>query len=99
MTRRDPLWGVLRDQGRYNLVWLARTTGYSHSHVKAMAAGSQPASPRFRAACARVLGMREQDLFHSGDSSSRPDGDAGSRADTSDVSRLYHAGRALSSTG
>lgn len=63
MERPDPIWGILREQGRYNLVWLAGKTGYSHSHVKAIAAGAEKPSPRFRAACAAVLCMTESDLF------------------------------------
>ena len=58
-----PIWGLLREQGRYNLVWLAARTGYSHGHVKAVAAGIQRPGPRFRAACADALGMAEAELF------------------------------------
>lgn len=65
-TTPHPIWGVLREQGRYNLVWLAERTGFSHSHVKGVAAGIQRPGPRFRAACARVLGVDETDLFHGG---------------------------------
>lgn len=72
MGHAHPIWGVLREQGRYNLVWLAERTGFSHSHVKAMATDRAPCSPRFRRECARVLQMREADLFHS-DSSTTPD--------------------------
>lgn len=64
MDRVDPIWGLLREEGRYNLVWLARRVGYSHSHVKAIAAGLEKASPRFRAACALLLGRPEADLFN-----------------------------------
>ena len=70
MRRPDPIWGYLRDEGRYNLVWLAQRTGYSHSHVKALASGVQRPGPRFRAACARVLKLPEGDLFHGSDDSS-----------------------------
>jgi len=65
MTERrvDPIWARLRGEGR-SLVWLARATGYSYSHVKAVAAGIQPAGRRFRAACARVLAAEEDALFH-----------------------------------
>lgn len=79
MHRPDPIWAHLREEGRYNLVWLARRTGYSHSHVKAMATGRYPTGPRFRAACAALLGLAEADLFHSTDSSaSTPRGTDGS---------------------
>mgnify|MGYP001584447692 FL=1 len=88
MDRPDPIWAVLREQGRYNLVWLAGRTGYSHSHVKAFASGARRPSARFRAGCARLLGMPEFDLFlHDGSNASQPEGspDTGrdsARADT-----------------
>lgn len=69
---RHPIWAVLRQQGRYNLVWLAAGTRYSHSHVKAIAAGFSPAGPVFRARCAALLGLDEAELFVQADTSSAP---------------------------
>ena len=63
-TTPHPIWAILREQGRYNLVWLAERTGYSHGHVKSVAVGLQPAGPRFRAACARLLDLPVSVLFH-----------------------------------
>ena len=63
-TTPHPIWQRLREEGRYNLVWLAERTGFSHSHVKGVAAGIQNAGPRFRAACAELLGVDESVLFH-----------------------------------
>src|SRR5690242_2232836 len=74
----DPIRAHLREEGRYNLVWLARRTGYSHSHVKAMATGRYPTGPRFRAACAALLGLPERDLFHGTSSASAPGDSDGS---------------------
>src|SRR5262245_23961621 len=70
MAGTDPIWTVLKDEGRYNLVWLAERTGYSHSHVKAIAVGREAASPRFRAACAALLERPERELFDQGGASS-----------------------------
>jgi len=61
----------MHEQGR-TLRWLARETGVSRSYVKAVSAGIERGSPRFRAACARVLGMAISDLFHDGVSSASP---------------------------
>lgn len=60
---QHPIWDVLREQGRYNLVWLAEKTGYSHSHVKAIATGRYPPPIEFRARCASLLGLPERLLF------------------------------------
>lgn len=60
---RDPIWSILREQGRYNLVWLAEKTGYSHSHVKALASGRFPAPKAFRERCTALLGIPERHLF------------------------------------
>ena len=83
-TTPHQIWDILREQGRYNLVWLAARTGYSHSRVKAMACGMAPCAPRFRAACAALLGMPERDLFHLTDSdasaSDLTDGSSSDRA-------------------
>lgn len=54
---------VMHDQGR-SLTWLARETGFSHSYVKQVSAGLEKGSPRFRAACAALLGVPEHELFH-----------------------------------
>lgn len=54
---------VMHDQGR-SLTWLARETGFSHSYVKQVSAGLEKGSPRFRAACATLLGVPEHELFH-----------------------------------
>lgn len=58
-----PVFGIVRADGRH-FRWLASRIGYSHSHVKNVAGGHFPASPRFRAACATLLGMPERELFH-----------------------------------
>jgi lambda repressor-like predicted transcriptional regulator len=60
---RQPVFDILREQGRL-LTWLARKSGYSHSHVKAVAAGIFPPSAKFRKACADALGLPEADLFN-----------------------------------
>ena len=70
MHRPDPIWAYLREEGRYNLVWLARRTGYSHSHVKAIASGKERPGPKFRRACADLLGLAEAELFHTDEPSS-----------------------------
>jgi hypothetical protein len=77
-TARHPIFRiVMHEQGR-SLVWLARETGFSHPYVKAVSAGQEKGSPRFRDACARVLGLPEAVLFHANDSSASapesPDG-------------------------
>lgn len=64
-----PLFGLLAAQGRQKL-WLARQINFSHSHVRNVASGLFPASPRFRRECARVMDRPESDLFHDGNSSS-----------------------------
>ena len=63
-----PVFAIVRADGRH-FGWLAQRIGYSHSHVRNVASGQFPASPRFRAACAALLGMPERDLFHLDDSS------------------------------
>ena len=63
-TARHPVFAIVRhDQGR-SLKWLARETGFSYPYVRMVSAGMEKGSPRFRAACARVLGMDEAVLFH-----------------------------------
>jgi hypothetical protein len=79
---------VMHDQGR-SLTWLARETRFSHSYVKQVSAGLEKGSPRFRAACAALLGMSEAMLFHA-DSSAPPHKEAEStRAGTA---AMYAAG-------
>lgn len=80
MDGEHPIWRILREQGRYNLVWLAERTEYSHSHVKAMASGRWPCLARFRAACARLLEMDESALFHGAPYESAPEADAPTEA-------------------
>lgn len=77
IARVHPIVGVLREQGRTQ-TWLARKIGRSHAYVNRTLNGLHPAIPSFRAACARVLGMSEEDLFHGRDSSAPPgrEGDA-----------------------
>lgn len=59
---RDPIWDVMRHQRR-DYIWLAGRTGYSHSHIKAIATGRFPASADFRAKCALALDIPEHLLF------------------------------------
>lgn len=74
---RHPVFRIVMvDEGR-SLVWLARQIGMSHAHVKAVSAGIERPSARFRAECARVLGRPEADLFHGGaapSESTQPEG-------------------------
>lgn len=59
-----PIWDIVMvEQGR-QLKWLARETGYTPEHVRGVKAGFHGASARFRAECARVLGIDESVLFH-----------------------------------
>lgn len=59
---------MLVDQGR-SLGWLTREVSrvadrpFSRAYVKAVSAGIEKGSPRFRAACADVLGLPESVLF------------------------------------
>ena len=68
-----PVFAIVRADGRH-FGWLAQRIGYSHSHVRNVASGQFPASPRFRAACAALLGMPERDLFHDASSASPSEG-------------------------
>lgn len=61
--RLDPIWDVMRHQRR-DYLWLASRTGYSHSHIKAIATGRFPASADFRSKCAFALDLPESVLFH-----------------------------------
>lgn len=93
-TARHPFVRVLRDEQGRTFAWLARETGVSHQYVRAVAANLEKGSPRFRAACARVLGRPESDLFHDGSSASPSEGDptTGSefgRAGTRLMTRAY----------
>lgn len=75
-TEQHPVFRIVRfDQGR-SLVWLARETGFSYGYVRMVAANLEKGSPRFRAACARVLGLPESVLFHGGSSDASPSEDA-----------------------
>jgi transcriptional regulator with XRE-family HTH domain len=60
---RDRIWEIMRHQRR-GYLWLAGRTGYSHSHIKAVASGVQQATPEFRAKCAFALDLPESFLFH-----------------------------------
>lgn len=71
MKPEDAIWRILREQGRYNLIWLAGKTGFSHSHVKAVATGKFPPSADFRAACAGALDIPADVLFTSPGAASR----------------------------
>ena len=57
-----PIWRIMKHQQR-TLIWLAERTGYSHSHVKGVAASQWPASPAFRAKCTFALDLPEDVLF------------------------------------
>jgi hypothetical protein len=73
-SKRHPFVAILRADGRH-LGWLAGKIGYSHQHVRNVAAGQFAASPRFRAACAalgREVGWPDVDLFDQGDASAGP---------------------------
>lgn len=59
---RDPIWAVLKHQGR-SLKWLARRTGYSYPHVKGVANGQQNVSDEFRRRCAAAMDLPESVLF------------------------------------
>lgn len=63
-TERHPLFRIVRGEQGRSLVWLARQTGFSYPYVRAVSAGQEKGSPRFRAACAAVLGLPEERLFH-----------------------------------
>lgn len=58
----DRVWEVMRHQRR-DYIWLAGRTGYSHSHIKAIATGRFPASADFRRKCAFALDLPESLLF------------------------------------
>lgn len=58
-----PIWRILDHQGR-KLLWLARKTGYSESHVRAIRSGAFPASEGFRKRCAEALDLPADVLFH-----------------------------------
>jgi len=70
-SKAHPVFGLLRADGRHKL-WLAGQIGYSHQHVRNVAAGQFAASPRFRAACAALFGRDETELFDQGDASATP---------------------------
>lgn len=63
MIAADPIWEILRHQRR-SYLWLADRTGYSHSHIKAIATGRFPPSPDFRKKCAFALDLPEHHLFN-----------------------------------
>jgi hypothetical protein len=97
MAYGDPVFNIVRHQQGRSLAWLARQTGYSHAHVRHMAAGMSPCSARFRAACMRVLGLPEADLFHDdgvshGGAPVGPDAGLDEPADTGLRARLYPDG-------
>jgi hypothetical protein len=73
--RRPPIFALLDERGvRYS--WLADQTGYSKQHVWNVSSGVFAPGPKFRAACARVMGLPESDLFHPADASPSTDADA-----------------------
>lgn len=59
---RDPIWGILKYQGR-SMSWLARTTGYAHSYVRKLACGVYRPSSAFRTKASMALMMPESSLF------------------------------------
>ena len=59
---RDPIWQILRDQGR-NMSWLARQTGYKHGTVRRISCGYLKPSAAFRRKCAIAMSMSERYLF------------------------------------
>lgn len=59
---RDPIWNILREQGR-KMPWLARKIGYRYSYVRKVACGDCLPSSEFRSACASALDMPEAVLF------------------------------------
>lgn len=61
---RHPVFLIVRQEQGRSLVWLARETGFSYPYVRMVSAGMEKGSPRFRAACARVLGRPVGELFH-----------------------------------
>lgn len=94
-ARVHPIVGVLREQGR-SQTWLAFKIGRSHAYVNRTLNGLHPAIPAFRAACAAVLGMDEDDLFHQGDASAGPRTGATRREGTAVVGALSTAAPSLS---
>lgn len=57
-----PIKEILRRDGR-KLCWLAEKVGYNRRYVSAILNDQFNPSPQFKAACARVLGIPEGDLF------------------------------------
>lgn len=60
--KEHPVWRIMEHQQR-TLIWLARRTGYSHSHVKCVKSGQWPASAEFRRKCSWALDLPEDMLF------------------------------------
>jgi hypothetical protein len=58
-----PIVGILHGQGR-KATWLAGQANVSRSYASLMCNGRRPATPHFRAACAKALGLPESVLFH-----------------------------------
>jgi hypothetical protein len=50
--------------GRISVRTVANATGYNETYVGRVLNGELPASPRFRAALAELIGLSEQELFH-----------------------------------
>ena len=62
MDRRQPLFDILDQQGR-SMRWLARAAGLSYWTIASVKYGRRHASPEFRTAAARALGLPESALF------------------------------------
>lgn len=55
---RTRIAAVMKEQGR-TYVWLAKETGYSRTHVNAMANKRAPMNPKFVKLAASALGVAE----------------------------------------
>lgn len=58
----DPIWRVLRYQGR-STAWLARVTGYAPTYVRKIACGAKRPSQAFKDKACLALGMPVDSLF------------------------------------
>ena len=95
LARPHPILGVLKDQGRTQ-TWLAGKLELSPEHLNRVLHGRQRAMPALRTACARLLGVGEEELFHGRDSSAPPGREGDARAAT--AVRAGYARRAGLST-
>ena len=95
MERVHPIVGVLREQGR-SQSWLAGKVGRDRFHLNRVFNGTHPAVPALRAACAAVLKMPEDELFHQGDASATPHAGANHRGGIDGVPAGYADGSLVS---